>query len=76
MEQLKTASSINFSFLAEHDPLFVQIASSAENAFSGDPNTTLIKLRQRDEALAQHIAALVGLTLDESPCQPTHRIIK
>ena len=49
----------NFGFLAEHDPLFVEIAESAERAFAGDPNTTLIKLRQLGEALAQHLAARV-----------------
>jgi hypothetical protein len=53
--------SANFGFLAEHDPLFVQIASAAEKAFPSDPNTTLIKQRQLGEALAQHIAALAGI---------------
>lgn len=69
MDALRATTSTNFSFLAEHDPLFLQIAPAAENAFSGDPNTTLIKLRQLGEALAQHIAALVGLTFDEPPTQ-------
>ena len=61
------ASSIqqgNFGFLQEHDSLFVEIAFSAERAFSSDPNTTLMKLRQLGEALAQHIAALVGIEFD------------
>lgn len=48
----------NFSFLSEHDPLLVELASSAERAFASDPNTTLIKLRQLGEAMAQHIVAL------------------
>ncbi|MCD1403623.1 type I restriction-modification system endonuclease [Escherichia coli] len=69
MDALRATTSTNFSFLAEHDPLFLQIATAAENAFSGDPNTTLIKLRQLGEALAQHIAALVGITFDEPPTQ-------
>ncbi|WP_299141058.1 type I restriction-modification system endonuclease [uncultured Vibrio sp.] len=64
---LKNTSS--FSFLAEHDPLFVELASGAERVFSSDPNTTLIKLRQLGEALAQHIAALVGVELDEQTTQ-------
>lgn len=59
----------NFGFLAEHDPLFVEIALSAERAFSSDPNTTLIKLRQLGEALAQHIAALVGVAFDDQTTQ-------
>ncbi len=39
----------NFNFLSEHDPIFLQLASAAERAFSSDPNTTLIKLRQPDQ---------------------------
>lgn len=59
----------NFGFLEEHDPLFVELAQSAERAFASDPNTTLIKLRQLGEALAQHIAALVGVPFDEQTSQ-------
>ena len=59
----------NFGFLAEHDPLFIELALSAERAFVSDPNTTLIKLRQLGEALAQHIAALAGISVDEKTTQ-------
>lgn len=59
----------NFSFLAEHDPLFVELASAAERAFVSDPNTTLIKLRQLGEAMAQHMAALAGIEFDASTSQ-------
>lgn len=59
----------NFGFLVEHDPLFVELALSAERAFASDPNTTLIKLRQLGEALAQHIAALAGIPFDEQTTQ-------
>ena len=62
-------TSKNFYFLAEHDPLFVEIASSAERAFASDPNTTLFKLRQLGEALAQHIAVLNGTEFDERTSQ-------
>lgn len=51
----------NFSFLAEHDPVFLQLASTAEQVFTADPNTTLIKLRQLGEALAQDVAARAGI---------------
>jgi len=44
--------SSNFELLAEYDPVFLQLATAAEQAFSSDPNTTLIKLRQLGEALA------------------------
>ncbi|WP_417552385.1 hypothetical protein [Marinomonas fungiae] len=59
----------NFSFLKEHDPLFVELASSAERAFVGEPNTTLLKLRQLGEALAQHIAVLAGISFDDQTSQ-------
>ncbi|EGR0606843.1 TPA: type I restriction-modification system endonuclease [Vibrio cholerae] len=59
----------NFEFLAEHDPLFIELARSAERSFASDPNTTLIKLRQLGEALAQHIAALAGVPFDEQTTQ-------
>ncbi|WP_323750376.1 type I restriction-modification system endonuclease [Marinobacter sp.] len=61
--------SANFAFLAEHEPLFVELASAAERAFSSDPNTTLIKLRQLGEALAQHLAARSGVDFDEQTSQ-------
>ena len=53
--------SSNFAFLAEHDPVFLQLAVTAEQVFAADPNTTLIKLRQLGEALAQYIAARSGI---------------
>lgn len=62
-------SSGNFAFLAEHDALFVELATAAERAFSSDPNTTLIKLRQLGEALAQHLAALSGIEFDQQTSQ-------
>ena len=65
----KNQVQTNFAFLAEHDELFVEIAVAAERAFSSDPNTTLIKLRQLGEALAQHIAAHVGVDFDDQTSQ-------
>jgi type I restriction enzyme R subunit len=59
----------NFDFLREHDPLFLQLATAAERAFSSDPNTTLIKLRQLGEALAQDVAARSGITFDSETTQ-------
>lgn len=67
MTSLNQAS--NFGFLGEHDPLFVELALSAERAFASDPNTTLIKLRQLGEALAQHLAALAGIPFDDQTTQ-------
>ena len=41
----------NFGFL-KNDPLFFELANSAEQTFVRDPNTTLIKMRQFGEAIA------------------------
>lgn len=63
-----TASG-NFDFLKEHDPVFYQLGSAAERAFVGDPNTTLLKLRQLAEAMAQNLAARTGIKFDENTNQ-------
>lgn len=63
------AASSNFSFLQEHDPVFLQLASAAEQVFASDPNTTLIKLRQLGEALAQDLASRAGIEFDASTTQ-------
>ncbi|WP_010323160.1 type I restriction-modification system endonuclease [Marinobacterium stanieri] len=64
-----STGTVNFNFLAEHDELFVQLATAAEQTFASDPNTTLIKLRQLGEALAQHIAVLSGVEFDTQTSQ-------
>lgn len=51
----------NFAHLEEHDQLLVQLGVLAEKYFTDDPNTCILKLRQLGEALAQHVAARVGL---------------
>lgn len=53
--------SVNFAFLAAHDPQLVRLGVLAEQYFTSDPNTCLIKLRQFGELLAQLAAAKVGL---------------
>ncbi|MGK9066287.1 type I restriction-modification system endonuclease [Stutzerimonas chloritidismutans] len=63
------AESSNFAFLKEHDPVFSQLASAAERTFASDPNTTLIKLRQLGEALAQDLATRAGIELDATLSQ-------
>lgn len=54
----------NFAFLEEHDPVFLQLAGTAEQVFASDPNTTLIKLRQLGEALAQDVASRAGVEIE------------
>lgn len=53
--------SKNFAFLDVHDSRLVRLGALAERYFSDDPNTSLIKLRQFGEELAQQLAARVGL---------------
>jgi type I restriction enzyme R subunit len=43
----------NFGFLARHDIQLMRLGALAERYFGDDPNTTLIKLRQFGELLAQ-----------------------
>lgn len=63
------APSSNFAFLQEHDPVFLQLANTAEQVFASDPNTTLIKLRQLGEALAQDLASRAGIEFDATTTQ-------
>ena len=59
----------NFEFLSEHSPILLQLARTAEAIFVSDPNTTLIKLRQLGEALAQDLASRYGIRFDEQTTQ-------
>ena len=59
----------NFDFLAHHDPLLLQLASTAEQSFVADPNTTLVKSRQLAEALSQDVAARIGFEFDNQTRQ-------
>ncbi|MDO6505552.1 type I restriction-modification system endonuclease [Colwellia sp. 4_MG-2023] len=51
----------NFEFLKHHDELLFRLAETAEHCYASDPNTSLIKMRQLGEALAQNIASRVGV---------------
>ncbi|OGB21781.1 MAG: type I restriction-modification system endonuclease [Burkholderiales bacterium RIFCSPLOWO2_02_FULL_57_36] len=59
----------NFGFLAEHSPLLAQLGQTAEQVFSSDPNTTLLKLRQLGEAIAQELATRSGIVFDRETTQ-------
>lgn len=69
MDAVPTPQTSNFGFLAEYDPLFAQLGLAAEAVFSNDPNSTLIKLQQLGEAMAQHLAAQSGIEFDEKTSQ-------
>ena len=59
----------NFYFLKHHDPIFLQLAQGAERSFSSDPNTTLVKLRQFAEAIAQDLAIRCSIEFDDQTSQ-------
>lgn len=63
------ADSGSFTFLGEHDPVLLQLARTAEQIFVSDPNTTLIKLWQLAEALAQDLATRSGIAFDATTSQ-------
>lgn len=50
----------NFAHLQEHDEQLLRLGMLAEKYFPDDPNTSLLKLRQLAELLAQLIATKVG----------------
>jgi type I restriction enzyme, R subunit len=59
----------NFGFLAKHDAQLARLGALAERYFSEDPNTSLMKLRQFAELLAQLTAAKAGLFANPSEPQ-------
>jgi type I restriction enzyme, R subunit len=68
--------SSNFAQLQEHDEQLLRLGMLAERYFPEDPNTSLIKLRQLTELLAQHVATNVGeyLSTDESQYELIRRL--
>jgi type I restriction enzyme R subunit len=59
--QAAPIETANFGFLAKHDVQLMRLGALAERYFGDDPNTSLIKLRQFAEFLAQLTAAKTGL---------------
>src|SRR5919197_5540857 len=51
----------NFAHLQEHDEQLLRLGMLAERYFPDDPNTSLLKMRQLAELLAQLVATKVGL---------------
>ena len=56
-----SVQSANFGFLTTHDAQLARLGALAERYFGDDPNTSLMKLRQFAELLAQLTAAKTGL---------------
>jgi type I restriction enzyme R subunit len=68
--------SANFGFLAIYDAGLVTVATRAEQYFPEDPVTSLMKLRQFGEMLAQQIAARTGVftAMEESQAELLARL--
>lgn len=64
----------NFVILQEHDPQLLRLGMLAERYFPEDPNTSLLKLRQLAELLAQHVATNVGEYI--STDEPQHQLVR
>jgi tetratricopeptide (TPR) repeat protein len=59
--QTSTGTSSNFAFLQAYDSQLAQVATLAEQYYTNDPVTCLMKMRQFGELLAQLVAKKVGL---------------
>lgn len=56
--------SPKFHFLTTVDPLLVELGARAQHYALGDPNTSMLKIRQLGELLAQSAAAKFGIQTD------------
>ena len=61
--------SPNFAHLRPYDEQLFRLGSLAERYFPDDPNTSLLKLRQLGELLAQQVASRFGVELREEETQ-------
>ena len=61
--------STNFAHLRHYDEQLFRLGSLAERYFPEDPNTSLLKLRQLGELLAQQVASRFGVELREEETQ-------
>jgi type I restriction enzyme R subunit len=61
--------SANFAHLRVYDEQLFRLGSLAERYFPDDPNTSLLKLRQLGELLAQQVASRFGVELRQEETQ-------
>lgn len=62
---MRAPRSVNFAFLAQHDPVLAEYAAEAEGVFRAHPRLCVANLRTFAEALAQHAAAYAGVYVAE-----------
>ncbi len=63
------APRTNFAYLEKHDQQLVRLGMLAERYFPEDPNTSILKLRQLSELLAQLVATKVGIYTSHEEAQ-------
>ena len=56
-----TSATGNFAFLATRSPLLAELGATAERVFPFDPTSCVVRLRLLAEAIAQDIAARLGI---------------
>lgn len=59
----------NFDMLRSYEEQLWRLGALAERYFADDPNTSLLKLRQQAELLAQSLAARAGLYVSQDESQ-------
>lgn len=66
----------NFAHLAEHDAQLLRLGLLAERHFPGDPNASLLRLRQLADLLARRLASRLGLyeSADETQYELLRRL--
>lgn len=69
-----SGSTSNFAHLAAEDEQLLRLGRLAEEYFTADPNTCLLKLRQWAELLAQLVASRVGLFA--TPHEPQAELLR
>ena len=66
---MKTVIYSNFDMLCACEGQLWRLGALAERYFAEDPNTSLLKLRQFSELLAQSLAARTGFYVDQEESQ-------
>lgn len=64
-----TNATSNFAFLAARSPLLAELGATAERVFPFDPTSCVLRLRLLAEAIAQDIAARLGIGPGNAPAQ-------
>ncbi len=70
---MSSSASLNFAFLAIHDPQLAKAAADAERLFAEHPPACLMLLRVFGELLAKRVAASAGAARESTRTHQAHR---